>query len=114
MNETEIVKLQSYLQGWTQGHPGWQQSPAQDIAAELARDADFGVIRVAGWLRSPEGTLIRQIVDSVLPYPYNYGADVLAEAIRIAAQQRTENQRLLTFIGGAAAAALLVMGLSRL
>src|SRR5262249_9348475 len=64
-----------------------------DVAAEPAADADFEVVKLAGWMQTPAGVLITQIVESVLPYPNNYGADVLADAIQIAARQRTERQR---------------------
>jgi hypothetical protein len=113
VNETEIARLQAFLRQWTHVRPAWHQRSAEDIAAELAADADFGTIRLAGWLQSPDGALIIQIVQSVLPYPYNYGADVLADAIQIAARQRTERQRTRTLVGGLAVAALAVFLLGR-
>jgi hypothetical protein len=113
VNETEVARLGSYLRQWTQTHPYWHQRSAEDIADELAADADFGTIRLAGWLQTPDGTLITRIVQDVLPYPYNYGADVLADAIQIAARQRTERQRGLTLLGGAGLAALVVFVLGR-
>ena len=113
MNETEVARLGSFLRHWTQAHPYWHQRSAQDIAAELAADADFGTIKLAGWLRTPDGTLVTQVVQGILPYPYNYGADVLADAIQIAARQRTERRRELALLGGAGLAALVVFVLGR-
>lgn len=113
MNETEVARLSAFLQQWTHTRPAWHQRSAEDIAAELAADADFDTIRLAGWLQTPDGALIAQIVQSVLLYPYNYGADVLADAIQIAARQRTERQRGLTLVGGLALAALVVFLLGR-
>lgn len=114
MNEIEAAKLQAYLWHWTRTRPSWHQQSAQQIAAELARDVDFSNIRVATWLQSPDGGTIIQIVQNALPYPYNYGADVLADAIEIAARQRTEKERLYTLGGGTAVAVLLVMWLRSL
>ena len=112
MNQNEIARLQAYLQQWVRYNPGWQQRSAEDIAAELARDADFSAIRLADWLRTPDGTLTTQIVQTVLPYPYNYGAEVLASAVQIAACQRTRSERLRV-LGGGIAIALLILGLRR-
>jgi hypothetical protein len=113
VNETEVARLRAFLREWTCTHPSWHQRSAEHIAAELAADANFGTIRLAGWLQTPDGALIIQIVQSVLPYPYNYGADVLADAIQIAARQRTERQRGFILIGGLALAALVVFLLGR-
>jgi hypothetical protein len=111
MNDTEMARLQAYLQQWIRSNPGWRQRAAEDIAAELARDADFNTIRLAGWLKTPDGALITQIVQSVLPYPYGYGAEVLAEAVRIAAHQRTRSERLETLGAGMVIAMVVILGL---
>jgi hypothetical protein len=113
MNENEIARLQAYLQQWIRDNPAWHQRAAEDIAAELARDADFNTIRLAGWLRTPDGVLTTQIVQSILPYPYNYGAKVLADAVQIAARQRTRSERLQALSGGMAVALLVILGLRR-
>lgn len=113
MNEIEIASLGSFLRQWTQAHPYWQQASTENIAAELAADASFGAIRLAGWLRTPDGELIARIVEAALPYPYNYGADVLADAIQIAARQRTERQRGLAFLSGVGMAVLVVLLLGK-
>jgi peptidoglycan/xylan/chitin deacetylase (PgdA/CDA1 family) len=113
VNQTEIARLSAFLRQWTRTHPLWYQRTAEDVAAELAADAGFEAVKLAGWMQTPDRALITQIVESVLPYPYNYGADVLADAIRIAARQRTERQRGLTLIGGLGLAALVVFLLGR-
>jgi hypothetical protein len=113
MNENEIARLQAYLQQWIRNNPTWHQRAAEDIAAELARDADFSTIRLAGWLRTPDGTLTTQIVQSVLPYPYSYGAKVLADAIQIAARQRTRSERLQALGAGTVVALVVILGLRR-
>jgi hypothetical protein len=100
MNDTEYAKLEAVLRHWVRTHPLWRQLSAEDIAAELVTEVDWGTIRLAGWMQTPDGALITLIVERVLPYPYNYGADVLADAVCIAARQRTERQRGLTLAGG--------------
>jgi hypothetical protein len=109
MNPDDIARFAAYLRQWTSSHPGWQYQSVQEIATELARDADFETIKLAAWLRSPEGQLIERVVQGVLPYPYNYGADVPAEAVQIAARQRTTRQRLEVLAGGGVVAVLLVL-----
>ena len=113
MKDSEAVKLEAFLRQWTRTHPFWQRSSAEDIANDLAADADFGAIRLAVWLQTPEGALVTQVVHRVLPYPYNYGADVLAEAVQIAAAQRTERQRTWTLVGGIGLAGLVVFLLGK-
>ena len=113
MNDQEYAKLEIFLRQWVRTHPLWHQLSAEDIAAELAADVDWGMIRLASWMQTPDGALITHIVQRVLPYPYNYGADVLAEAVRIAATQRTERQRGLTLAGGIGLAAMAVFLLGR-
>jgi hypothetical protein len=113
MNSVDVTRLEGFLRQWTRTHPLWQHRAAEDIAAELAADVDFGTIRLAGWLQSPDGALIAQTVQHVLPYPYNYGADLLADAVKIAAAQRTERQRGLTLVGGIGLAGLVMFLLSK-
>ena len=113
MNENEIARLQAYLQQWIRSNPGWRQRAAEDIAAELTRDADFTTIRLAGWLRTPDGALTERIVQNILPYPYNYGAEVLADAVQIAAHQRTRSERLQALGGGIVIAMIVILGLRR-
>ncbi len=110
MNQDEVVNLQAYLQRWMGTHPNWLQWSADDIAAELARDADFQLIKWADWLQSPNGEVIDSMVSQLLPPPYNYGADVLAEAVKIAAHQRTRRRRLEVLGAGSVVALLVILG----
>jgi hypothetical protein len=113
MNDHEYARLEAFLRQWVQTHPLWRQLSAEDIAAEFAAEVDFGTIRLAGWMQTPDGALITQIVERVLPFPYNYGVDVLAEAVSIAARQRTERQRGLTLVGGIGLAVAVVFFLGK-
>lgn len=110
MNQDEITRLEIYLPRWMEAHPYWLQGSADDLATELARDADFNLIKWADWLESPDGELIDSIVSGLLPPPYNYGADVLADAVKIAARQRTRRRRLEVLGAGGVMALLLILG----
>jgi len=109
----EVAELEAFLRQWTSTRPLWQHRSAEDIAGDLATDVDFGTIRLAGWLQTPDGALIAQVVQRALPYPYNYGADVLANAVQIAAEQRTQRERTWTLVGGGGLAMLVVFLLGK-
>lgn len=94
MKQNDQAALQAYVRVWSARRPGWQRLPAEAIAQELANDADFQVLRLAGWLRSPDGELITAIVGAALPYPANLSAKTLADGILIASRQQTQNERL--------------------
>lgn len=113
MNDREYAKLEAFLRQRVRTYPLWHQLSAEDLATQLAADVDFGTIRLAGWMQAPDGALITEAVERVLPYPYNYGADVLADAVSIAARQRTERQRGLTLVGGIGLAVAVVLLLGR-
>jgi hypothetical protein len=113
MNDNDAVRLRAYLQRWIRANPTWHQRAAEDIALELARDADFSTIRLASWLRTPGGALITQAVAGVLPCPSNYGAKVLTDAVQIAARQRTRRERLQALAGGTVIAMAIILGLRR-
>jgi hypothetical protein len=113
VNNYEHAKLEAFLRQWVHAHPHWRQLSAEDLASELAAEVDWGTMRLAGWMETPDGAVITQVVEHVLPYPYNYGADVLAEAVRIAASQRTGRQVTLTIVGGLGLAAVVVFLIGR-
>ena len=94
MKQNDQAALQAYVRVWSAHRPGWQRLPAEAIAQELAKNADFQVLRLAGWLRSPDGELITAIVGAALPYPANLSAKTLADGILIASRQQTQNERL--------------------
>jgi hypothetical protein len=105
MNDQQVAALGIYVHNWgARQSYGWHGRTAQDIATELTRDAAFLDLRLAGWLESPDGSLIAQIVVRSLPFPARIGAQVLAEAIQIAAQQRTDRNRTITLLAGIGAA----------
>lgn len=107
MDQAEAVKLQTYLQRWRLANPyRWQQG-AQVVASDLMKDAGFADIKLAGFLQRPDGKVIAQVVQSILPFPGNLEAGVMIEAIQIAATRRSDEQRVGVLFAGALGALLL-------
>jgi hypothetical protein len=104
MNDADA--LVAYLRGWISAHPGWHRASASDLAEQLAREADFTEIRIAGWLRTPQARFIQQAVMRVLPPTDRVAVGLLSEAVQIAAAQRTRGERL--FAGGAVVVGVLI------
>ena len=106
--------MHAYLRQWVRRQPyRWHQRLARDIADEWINDVAFADIQLARWLRSPEGEAILAVARSApLPYPANQAVPVLAEAIQIAARQRTNKQVALTAVGGLVLAGLIYLASS--
>jgi len=105
--------LRNYVARWAARHArDWHRLSTDDIVDELARDADFATIRLAGLLRSPDGQLIRGVVATALPYPLRASAEVLSEAIEVAGTKRTRRERLQA-AGAGVLVTLLIFGLAR-
>jgi hypothetical protein len=102
-------RLQRYLAGWLSGRPGWpwttdpptggrywvgtpRRLSAQDVAAQLAQDADFLAVGLADWLRSPDGELVTAVVGTLGLLPPE--AQLLIDAVQLAGNiQRASGQR---------------------
>lgn len=111
-------RLHAFLRRWLQEHPSWARSSsgwyyhprtAGEIASELLQDAEFCEVRLATWLKSPDGVLIQAVVGWALPQPYGAEFKVLVDAISLAAQARQNNDRLLA--GGLTVAVGAMVGL---
>ena len=101
MDQSEAAKLRAYLQRWRLANPyRWQQG-AQVVANDLALDTAFTDIKLAGFLESPDGAVIAQVVQSILPFPGNLEATVMIDAIKVAASKRTSGQKLGVLLVGA-------------
>jgi hypothetical protein len=119
------LKLRMFLEKWLQDHPSWaysgpgwyhQRRSANDIASELLQNAEFGEVKLAGWLKSPNGAMARTVVGWVLPQPYGAEFTLLVEAIMLAAQAQQDDQRKLAgglTIVAVATLALLLFGVLR-
>jgi hypothetical protein len=104
---TDTSALEVYLRTWTRTNSSWRHESATQIADRLAQEADFGQLRLAEWLRTPEAHLIEQVVTKALPYPDQAAVALLSEAVQLAASQRTRNERLM--VGGLVVAAGLLL-----
>ena len=102
--EDTITRLAAFLQRWLRQHPGWSQEwnpatfmadwrSADEVAEALLTEVEFAELRLAPFLMSPEGELIRTAVAWVLPFPQNYEFKLLVEAITKAAGARTRDDR---------------------
>jgi hypothetical protein len=105
------IKLATFLRGWGLGQQMmWQGYDARAIAEELVKEVSFADIRVAGFLQTPDGAVVAEIVERSLPFPVNWQVGVMVEAIIIAARQRTDRERLSTLaVGGGIALVLLML-----
>lgn len=108
-DDPQAQRLQRYLVGWISAHPGWawimtpspanptwrsasRRCSANEVAAELAQDADFLAVGLADWLRSPEGALVTAVVGTLGLMPPD--AQLLIDAVRLAgAHQQTSGLR---------------------
>ena len=119
MTDPTARKLLLFLQRWLREHPSWASAPgwyyrphsANDIASELLQDAEFSEVKLATWLKSPDGVLIQTVVGWVLPQPQGLEFTLLVDAISLAAQAQQDNERGLaggwTVVVGAMVALLL-------
>lgn len=82
--------------------------PAEQLAREFLADAEFQSFRLGTWLATPEGEVFAQAVEMVMPPFYRQDAELLVEALKIAAKLQQRNERLA---GGIVIGAVLVLGL---
>lgn len=88
-------------------------SPVQ-VAEALLADAEFRALRLGTWLSTPSGELLAAAVTALTPPPFGQDAELLTEALQIAAQrQQAEAQQKIAvgLLGGAALA--IALGSSR-
>ena len=102
-NNTRTQELASFLRGWINQNPNWAHdksalSPrlrtARDIANDLAPSIEREDVHIAQWFESPDGELISDAVEDALPFPLGAGAELLKEAVLIAAQEQNRNQKI--------------------
>jgi hypothetical protein len=82
---------------------------AEQLARELVADAEFQSLRLGTWLSTPEGELFARTVEMVAPPFYRQDAELLVEALKLAAKLQQRNERLA---GGVLIGAAVVIGLS--
>jgi hypothetical protein len=99
-------RLPHFLNQWLQANPGWAYQynadhwamefrSAVDVAQDLLNAADADQLRFASFLRSPDGELVRAIVGRLLPWPESAEFRLLVDAILLAANGKTRDERVL-------------------
>jgi hypothetical protein len=68
---------------------------AEDVSQELLNAADTEQLRLASFLRSPDGQLVRAVVGRILPWPESAEFRLLIDAILLAANAKKRDERVL-------------------
>lgn len=82
---------------------------ADELAREFVADAEFQSFRLGTWLSTPDGEVFAQAVEMVMPPFYRQDAELLVDALRLAAKLQQRNERVA---GGVLIGAAVVIGLS--
>ena len=61
---------------------------ADELAHELLTDAEFEALQLGTWLNTTNGKVISEAVEMVLPPFYRQDAELLVEALQLAANLR--------------------------
>jgi len=85
----------------------WHSLPTTtpgDLAQRFEADADFEMLRFDRFLASPDGELLARAVELLAPPLYQDDAELVLEALQIAAQEKTRRERLVgtALVGGLA------------
>ncbi|MGN6663942.1 MAG: hypothetical protein ACTHK6_07050 [Solirubrobacterales bacterium] len=83
----------------------------QELADELLADSEFEALRLATWLRSPDGKFIAEAVALVIPPAYRPEFDLAVEALQLAAAMQYEEGAPQRVAGGFALAVVAIFGI---
>jgi hypothetical protein len=96
-------RYEHYGYGW-----GWNMQPsvasrhtASEIAKAMLADAEFRALKLGTWLNTPDGELLAAAVTTLAPPPYQEDAQLLIEALQLAAQQQQADARTKLLVAGA-------------
>lgn len=92
---------------WPQTVPPFRRLPyptARQMADELLSDSEFEALRLASWVRSPNGELIAEAVSLVIPPAFRPEYELAVEALRLAAEIQYEQGRPKRLAGALALA----------
>jgi len=84
----------------------------QELADELLADSEFQALRLATWLRSPDGKFIAEAVALVIPPAYRPEFDLTVEALQLAAAMQYEEGAPQRVAGGFALAVVTIFGIT--
>jgi hypothetical protein len=83
----------------------------QELADELLADSEFQALRLATWLRSPDGEFIAKAVVLVIPPAYRPEFDLAVEALQLAAAMQYEEGAPQRVAGGFALGVVAIFGI---
>jgi hypothetical protein len=101
-NDPIAQRLYAFLVRWVREHPDWAYEAqgwtmglrnVGSVGDSLLDEAEFGEIKLAGWLKSPDGELIQTVVGWILPWPASAEFKLLVDAVTLAAQAKQKNER---------------------
>lgn len=119
--------LEPTIQNWPRD-PNWQspfayrlpqqavadQLSAEQLAGQLLEMAGFRALRLGTWLNTPDGELIAAAVESLTPPPYKVDAQLLIEALKLAAtKQRSAELEKVVGVGVVASIGAVLLSASR-
>jgi hypothetical protein len=84
----------------------------QELADELLADSEFQALRLATWLRSPDGEFIAEAVALVIPPAYRSEFDLAVEALQLAAAMQYEKGAPQRQAGAFALAIVSIFGIT--
>ncbi|HXV06309.1 MAG TPA: hypothetical protein VFP23_10440 [Solirubrobacterales bacterium] len=100
---------------WPQTVPPFRRLPyptARQMADELLADSEFEALRLASWMRSPNGELIAEAVSLVIPSAFQPEYELAVEALQLAAEMQYEEGRPKRLAGVLALTGASILGVS--
>jgi hypothetical protein len=64
-----------------------------EVAESLLAEVEFGELRLATWLQSPDGQLVRMVVEGMLPPLSRVEVDLMVEGVMAAADAKQRNDQ---------------------
>lgn len=116
--------LATFTQAWPQPPQPWDysypvhaaplasQHTASDVAGWLLADAGFRALKLGNWLSTPDGQLVTDAIEMLAPAPYAQDAQLLAEALQLAARQQQADARTKIAAAIAIGGAVIAIGAS--
>jgi hypothetical protein len=116
--------LAKFIQAWPRQPQPWgynypyqpapiaSQRTAGDVAGWLLADAEFRALKLGNWLSTPDGELVMAAIGMLAPAPYAQDAQLLAEALQLAAQQQQAEARKKILAAIAIGGAVVALGAS--
>jgi hypothetical protein len=83
----------------------------ESMARELLEDSEFRALRLADWLRSPDGQLIAEAVSLVIPADGRLEYELAVEALRLAAELQPEQGAVQRWAGLVALIGVAALGI---